>query len=322
MKMISVIIPVYNAEKTIKKCLNSLISQAYKNLEIILINDGSTDNSKEICEDYEKKYTNIILVSKQNEGPGKARQIGLEKATGDYISFIDSDDYIDENFYNKLVNALEKNDADIVECGYNIIDENMQLIKECKMKLEIIEGKKDCIRHYAKNDNTTNYLCNKLYKKGLFDNVSFQTLFAGEDACVLLQLYGNAEKVIVIPDNLYYYVQTTTSLCRKPYNLKRNDSVQAGIFMYDYCQEKCPENCEYYALYICSYAAQCYANLKYSNINDKVKYMCNMKNAFNKYYDKKNKKFNEVSKFRRNLIKLFKISPEFTSLIYKKVLKK
>ncbi len=322
MKKVSVIIPAFNCEKFINKCINSILEQTYKSIQIIIVNDGSSDNTKNICENFVKDNGNIILINKENEGPAIARKVGLEKADGEYISFIDSDDYIDSNFYKKLVDTLESNNADIVECGYNIIDENMQLIKECKMKQQIVEGQKNCIKHYIKKDNTTNYLVTKLYKRELFDNVKFQKLFAGEDACVLLQVFGNSEKVVVIPNNMYYYVQTSTSLCRKPYNLKKNDSVQAGIFMYNYCKEECPENCEYYSLYICSYAVQCYANLKYSDINDKYEYMLYMKDIFNKYYGKNNSKFNEVSKFKQGLIKLFKISPKWTSFIYKKVFRK
>lgn len=322
MKKVSVIIPAFNCEKFINKCINSILEQTYKSIQIIIVNDGSSDNTKNICENFVKDNGNIILINKENEGPAIARKVGLEKADGEYISFIDSDDYIDSNFYKKLVDTLESNNADIVECGYNIIDENMQLIKECKMKQQIVEGQKNCIKHYIKKDNTTNYLVTKLYKRELFDNVKFQKLFAGEDACVLLQVFGNSEKVVVIPNNMYYYVQTSTSLCRKPYNLKKNDSVQAGIFMYNYCKEECPENCEYYSLYICSYAVQCYANLKYSDINDKYEYMLYMKDIFNKYYRKNNSKFNEVSKFKQGLIKLFKISPKWTSFIYKKVFRK
>lgn len=322
MKNISIIIPVYNCEKSIEKCISSIISQTYNNLEIILVNDGSTDNSRNICEKYCAKYKNFYLINQENSGPGAARKKGLERANGDYISFIDSDDYVDKLFYEKLVNSLEENNADIVECGYNFVYEKNNIIKEFKMKWQIINGADECINHYIKNKNTTNYLVNKLFRKELFNNIEFPQLYAGEDACVLLQLFGNARKVVAIPDNMYYYVQTSTSLCRKPYNIKRNDVVLAGEFMYNYCKENCPDNCDYYALYICSYAAQCYANLKYSDIISKDQHMDNMRQIFKEYYNKNNSKFNEVSKFRSGIVKMFAISPKFTSFIYKKVVKK
>ena len=100
--MISVIVPVYNAEKYLKKCLDSLVNQSYKDLEIILVNDGSQDGSEKICKDYEEKDSRIILINKNNGGPSSARNSGIEKANGEYLSFIDSDDYLALDFYEKL----------------------------------------------------------------------------------------------------------------------------------------------------------------------------------------------------------------------------
>lgn len=322
MKKVSVIIPVYNGEYFISKCVESILTQTYKNIEIIIVNDGSSDATKSICEEYKRNNSNIVLINKKNEGPGIARKTGIKEAKGDYISFIDSDDYVDKLFYEKLVNSLEANNVDIVECGYNLVNEKNNLISEHRMKEEFIEGKDDCIKHYIKHINTTNYLVNKLFKKELFNNIEFPQLYAGEDACVLLQLFGNAGRIVVIPDNMYYYVQTSTSLCRKPYNLKKNDSVLAGKFMYNYCKKNCPDNCDYYSLYICSYAAQCYANLRYSKISSKDEHMSYMKQVFKEYYNKENSKIKEVSKLRRGIVKLFAVSPKLSSFIYKKVLKK
>src|SRR5690625_188058 len=116
MKKISIIVPVYNAEKYIERCLKSILNQRYTNLEIIIVDDGSTDNSSKICIDYEKQYKNIIYVKKENEGPGPARNLGIRLASGDYIGFVDSDDFIHKDMYYNMIKELEKHDADIVEC--------------------------------------------------------------------------------------------------------------------------------------------------------------------------------------------------------------
>ena len=116
--MISVIVPVYNAEKYLKKCLDSLVNQSYKDLEIILVNDGSQDGSEKICKDYEEKDSRIILINKNNGGPSSARNLGIEKANGEYLSFIDSDDYLALDFYEKLEKSITKNNADIAFCKY------------------------------------------------------------------------------------------------------------------------------------------------------------------------------------------------------------
>ena len=118
MKKISVIIPVYNVEKYLETCLNSVINQTYKNLEIIIINDGSTDNSLSICKKYEKLDKRIILIDQDNKGLSGARNVGIKKATGDYIHFLDSDDYINLNYYEKMIEALDNTDADMVVGGF------------------------------------------------------------------------------------------------------------------------------------------------------------------------------------------------------------
>ena len=118
MKKISVIVPVYNVEKYLETCLNSIINQSYKNLEIIVVNDGSTDSSLEICKKYQKLDNRIILIDQKNKGLSGARNVGILKATGEYIHFIDSDDYIALNYYEKMLEALADTDADIVVGGF------------------------------------------------------------------------------------------------------------------------------------------------------------------------------------------------------------
>jgi glycosyltransferase involved in cell wall biosynthesis len=118
MHKISVIIPIYNVEKYLSVCLESVINQTYQNLEIILVDDGSTDACPKICDDYATKDNRIKLIHKKNGGLSDARNIGVKHATGDLISFVDSDDVLSLYFYEKLINILEENDADIVECGF------------------------------------------------------------------------------------------------------------------------------------------------------------------------------------------------------------
>lgn len=117
-ELISIIIPVYNVEKYIGKCIDSLIKQKYDNLEIILIDDGSSDNSGEICDKYAKKDKRIKVIHKKNSGQADSRNIGISKASGKYIGFVDSDDYIDKDYYNRLYKTLVKNNADVVTCKY------------------------------------------------------------------------------------------------------------------------------------------------------------------------------------------------------------
>ena len=129
--LISVIVPIYNVEKYINRCIDSIIEQTYTNLEIILVDDGSTDNSGSICDEYAKKDNRIKVIHKENGGVSSARNVGLDTAIGQYITFVDSDDYIEKKYCEILLKTLKKQKADCVACGYNRIYKN----KEEKMSM-------------------------------------------------------------------------------------------------------------------------------------------------------------------------------------------
>ena len=120
--LVSIIVPVYNAEKYLRTCISSIINQTYKTLEIILVNDGSTDGSKVICEEFKSKDDRIIFIDKVNEGLSVARQTGINKLNGDYFCTVDSDDYIEENFIEKMLDTIVKDDSDICVCGISTFD--------------------------------------------------------------------------------------------------------------------------------------------------------------------------------------------------------
>ena len=153
-KLITVIIPVYNKEEYLEKTLNSIINQSYKNLEIIIINDGSTDNSKYICDKFQNQDKRINLVNTKNYGAGHARNIGIKMAKGNYISFIDADDYIDKDYYKILYNMIINNEADMAECRYIRVNEEQEInieknqIQDIKVfsnieKLKLLYGRND-----------------------------------------------------------------------------------------------------------------------------------------------------------------------------------
>ena len=126
---VSVIVPVYNVEKYLRQCLDSLVNQTLKDIEIICINDGTKDNSVEIINEYVKKCPNIILINQENQGLGMARNNAMKHAKGDYIAFVDSDDWVDTDMYEVLYNKAIETDADIVECDYRMVFENSTKIK-------------------------------------------------------------------------------------------------------------------------------------------------------------------------------------------------
>ena len=163
--MISIIVPVYNAELYLDRCINSVLNQTYKEFELILIDDGSTDSSLSICYDYASKDSRIVVLSKKNEGAGLARNEGLKIAKGDYIGFVDSDDYISPDMYREMYRKAIENDADIVQCGYLKVDEKDNIIAKSNYQNKIITQDELSFKEYCKRNNIDNYSPCKIFKR-------------------------------------------------------------------------------------------------------------------------------------------------------------
>ena len=206
MAKVSIIVPVYNTEKYLDKCLNSLVNQTLKDIEIIVVNDESPDNSQKIIDKYNKKYKNIKSYIKKNGGLSDARNFGIKKATCEYIVFIDSDDYVDITLIEKLYNHAIDNKLDIVVCNSAMVYED----SDKQITLESNLG-------YS-NDNVKNYLIsrpaawNKIFKKELFDDISFKKGIYYEDLELTPKLVKNTKKIGFISDTLYFYLQRGNSI--------------------------------------------------------------------------------------------------------------
>ena len=197
-KKISIIVPIYNMEQYLERCLLSLIHQDYQNLEIILINDGSTDNSINICNKYKKIDNRIIVINKAHSGLSDTRNIGIKKATGDYIGFVDSDDYIDKDMFKNLIEGAEK---------YNPNE------KAKRNPLNYIKmNKKQALEQLLYDKNIGNYVIDKLFSKTLFDNISFPIGKLYEDISTTYKLFIKANNIIYIPTTMYYYYQRSDSI--------------------------------------------------------------------------------------------------------------
>ncbi len=203
--LVSVIIPVYKVEKFICRCIDSVIGQTYKNLEIILINDGSPDRCGEICDDYAKKDKRIRVIHQKNQGVSAARNAGLEIATGQWLYFLDSDDYISSHAIEKMVSAAETGNYDIVIGGYNIV----KLHKKIESRSKNWEKTDDLVKIRKKIllNELPNFACGKLYKRELWESVRFPLNQLVEDMYVSGELFFTAKTVCVFPDSLYFYTQ-------------------------------------------------------------------------------------------------------------------
>lgn len=205
-KMISVIVPVYNVEKYIEKCVDSLVNQTIEDKEIILVDDGSTDNTSKILDEYAKKYPEIVkVIHKENEGVSVARNVGIEIATGEYIGFIDSDDWVEFDMYEKLYNKAVEDDCDVVACNITALYPDHEVIIKSNIR-DNETAKELMIDAYA-------IVCNKIYKKSLIENIRFkEKMNFCEDVRFLYMLYPKIKKIGSIDESLYNYLQRTGSL--------------------------------------------------------------------------------------------------------------
>lgn len=238
--LISVIVPIYNVEKYLDRCVDSIINQTYKNLEIILVDDGSPDNCPKMCDDYAKIDNRIKVVHKENGGLSDARNAGMEVATGEYVSFIDSDDYISLDFYETLLETIVDNDSDIVECGVvkfyedNNFDEYSDDLKVTNYDtLYALDG--------LINENPfKQHVWNKLYKSNIALDIPYAVGKLNEDEFWTYQIFGKAKKVTRINKTMYYYFQRGSSIMGNGYNIRRLDALEGKMNRQAYIEKNFP----------------------------------------------------------------------------------
>lgn len=249
MVKISVIVPVYNMEKYLDKCLSALVNQTFSDYEVIVVNDGSKDSSLKIMKEYQKQYPDIIKVfSNKNQGISMTRNFGIDKACGKYITFIDSDDYVESSFLEEMYKKIKKDDADICVCDYFIFNDNGD-VKEFKIEnFSSSSIKKNPQLLFIINSSPWN----KLYKKSLFDNLRFEVI-KYEDLLLVLKVLVLSKKITKLNKCLNYYRvrenSETTTHDRKVFDiLKILDDLneffkEQGIF------DECYSEIEYFNIY-------------------------------------------------------------------------
>lgn len=231
-KLISVIVPVYNIEKYLRRSINSIINQTYKNLEIILVDDRSTDQSGKICDEYANIDNRIKVIHKNNGGQASAINLGLDIARGDYIGFSDPDDYINKNFYKNLYILAEKYGTDITECSMIKVKEEEDIEKVYIEEFEVDENETvevyDGVGGLRKlfGEDFADYLetivkVNKIYKKEVFKNIRFSEVRIYEEWGTMYKLYYNTKKNLKLHKVQYVYVQRKTSTVNRPFSEER-----------------------------------------------------------------------------------------------------
>ena len=213
--LISVVVPIYNVEEYLDKCVESIINQTYKNLEIILVDDGSPDNSPMMCDEWSKKDKRIKVIHKKNGGVSSARNIGIDKSKGEWITFVDADDWLEKTYVEDMYNISIDFDSKYVCCGFKkIYSGNAELINSNGELIEL--NSKDYLISLLNVQNGYGFVHMKLIRKDLINNIRFdEELPVGEDALFNIQLCENLDKAIIYNKALYNYRINTNSVVRK-----------------------------------------------------------------------------------------------------------
>lgn len=224
MYKVSVIIPVYNGELWIKRCLDSIQSQTiFEDIEVIIIDDGSTDSSGKIIDEYIKNFNQMKVYHIKNSGVSNARNVGLNNANGEYVSFIDVDDYIDIDYFEYLLS--EANDVyDIIACGFKAEYDNSIVEHSCKEK--IVYSKEHIIKAFLAGCNLDVNVWGKIYKKSIINDVSFDNRFAvAEDKLFMYECLKRIDTIAILPKCKYHYQISNESAMRREFNVKKLDGL-------------------------------------------------------------------------------------------------
>lgn len=277
-ELISIIVPVYNVEKYLERCVYSIINQTYKNIEIILIDDGSTDNCNIICDRFKMEDNRVKVIHKSNEGLSSSRNKGIEITSGNIICFIDSDDYIESNMIEILKNNMDKYNSDISICNFyyeknerktTIINKNNDL-EFCSIGKEKYNN---IINEYGK---ITEYVWNKLYKKTLFKKIRFPKGKIFEDSNIICDILGKAKRVSYIMNPLYNYVYRTDSIVNT-FNINHFDEIDSFNKKIAFFEKK-----DYYDISLDEKRRK--MNTLITNLSKMKRYHIKNKKVFNKYY--------------------------------------
>lgn len=273
-RKVSVIVPAYNIQDYIGKCVDSILNQSYKDLEVILVDDGSTDNTLSILKNYQDKDDRVKLVHQENKGLSGARNSGLDISIGEFVYFVDGDDRIHPLCIEKLLTIAEEYGCDIVQCGVLSFLEDDNITTELEgEKVEIVSGKNICRRMILSRDSSEmTVVWNKLYRRSIFDNKRFTEGMVYEDTALTHELFWKSNKVAVTNQTLAFYRSQRRGSITHSNNKKIQDAIKADSMRTSFFEKVGELNLYYMTLYV---TANDYVKLK---INDKNLYSKDMRN--------------------------------------------
>lgn len=238
--LISVIVPVYKVEKYLNKCIESIVNQTYKNLEIILVDDGSPDECGKICDNYAQKDMRIKVIHKENGGLSDARNAGINISNGKYISFIDSDDYIDLEYIELLYKTIKKDKSDMAISSHKVIYENGTILEKATKEESILEPK-EVLKRILYDDGIDLSAWAKLYKIELFEEIRYPKGRLFEDAATTYKLVDKCKKISIISKSTYNYIIRGNSITNVNFSEKKMDLIISTEEMCNYIKKKYPD---------------------------------------------------------------------------------
>ncbi len=259
MDLISVIIPVYNVEKYLDRCIQSVVGQTYKNLEIILVDDGSPDNCPAMCDEWAKRDSRIKVIHKENGGLSDARNVGIAVATGSFIGFVDSDDYISADMYQLLYDRMLTDDCDISVCGIQLIFEDSTAPRSLTCSGNCILDNIEAMRAIICESWIKQPVVYKLYKTHMVRDILFPVGKCNEDVFWSYQPISRAKKVSIFDTHCYFYTQRSGSIMNTNYSLKRLDALiakQERLALVEKSYPSLVDDARHDLLFSCMYAMQ------------------------------------------------------------------
>lgn len=295
MNTVSIIVPIYNSEKYLPQCIESILNQTYKNFELILVNDGSTDNSLSICESYAQKDERIEILNLQHNGVSNARNNGISKAKGEFICFVDSDDKIEKDFLLVLTNLQNKYNSDIAEVDFKYLNDNSK--KNTDNKEEVFNSFQMMNRLYSTNGIRTVMIPNKLYKASLFEKILFDVEHEHEDEFIIHKLIFSAKNNIAVSNLKLYVYRIHKKSRQRTFNTRKLDVLQ----VFDEREKYFKENEELVEKNKIAKLDMILFLYSVCKLNKKKKEQIYLKNIFEKEYETFNLNINLKRKIKYSL---------------------
>ncbi|WP_180956640.1 glycosyltransferase family 2 protein [Bacillus canaveralius] len=313
---ISIIVPVFNVEDFLQYCIESILGQTFNDFELILVNDGSNDQSGDICEEYSKKDKRIVVIHKENGGQSSARNRGIDVARGAYFGFVDSDDWIHKDMYRTLYSNAVETGADITACNIMQYDKNSTKHLYFHDTTNYLYDRKSAMNELYLNERLTFSPCNKLYSRNLFQGIRFKEGYILEDMDFAYRIIHQSNKIHYTGQALYYYRYNENSTMRKTFSKKRLDEYEVRKNMYSFYLENYPSiaNEVYAELFLTG--LMLYINIEkyYRNEKSRYKYLIDIdrnKIKFliaDKNYNRKKKLLLSVAFISPNiLVKIYRL---------------